>query len=166
MANRTYSTLFWQKTLLAAAGALMLLAVLNQPFTLLSFTSPQGLVSTALIAYAGFFAAKGIRELAGVFLQRSNYPWYLRPRAFIFLAIILFVITVLLRLLDGLVSKTFTLTSSSSCGTRILEFIAFVLFWTVLIKLPYQNTYTDSSRTKEHKQPQFTYFKRNTFKKI
>ena len=165
MSNGNINPVRQRNILLITAGIFMLLAILNQPTLLLFIISPGGMFSIILIAAAGFFAAKGIREFADVFLRKPGYPWYSRQGAFVFLAIIMPLINAFYTIFESLVFRTLRITHNSLYSTRIFEFMAFELLWIVILELPQQNNYTDNSNDQPSAKPRFTYFKRNTFYK-
>ncbi len=165
MSDGNINPIHRRKTLLIAAGIFMLLAILNQPALLLFITSPVGLIYIILIATAGFFAAKGIREFADVFLKKPGYPWYSRQGAFVFLAIIMPIINAIYTIFDGIAFSAFRTIHNYPCSTNIFMFIAFELLWIVILELPQQNNDRDNSNSQPSARPRFTYFKRNTFYK-
>ena len=121
---------------LTFAGILLLLAFLNSPAILTCLLTTKGLVATACIVGAGFFAAKGIREFAYVFLRGPGVPWYVKPGTFVFLFLILMGINIAANMASSFAFDAFQMAHIIPKRSLILEFMGMEFLWIVILDWP------------------------------
>ena len=137
MFRRNIDPIRRRNSLLMLAGIFMIIAVMNKPSILLFFTSPRGLISTALTAFAGLLTAIGINNLAQIFLHGRGEPWYARRGALFFLLIILLAISALLCFIEALILGPLEMGHLILSKGTIYQFMAMGILWIVILEWPH-----------------------------
>ena len=126
--------------LLQIAAISLGLAFITGPGTFFALGSLAGMVAAVLMAAGGYFAAKGIRELADLPLRSRYFPWYGRCGAIPFLIVMLTLVNGLFLIFDSVVTEHFPAARLSTQLSRLFVAIAMELFWIVLLDWPDQTT--------------------------
>ena len=136
MKRASIDPVFRRNALLFGSGIFLLIAFINKPWILLSFLTPRGLTSTALLAIAGLFAAICIHEIAQIFLRGPGEPWFARRGALVFLPVIILSINALFEMTDKFVHDIAGIGPFLTSKAVLYEFIGMELLWIVLLEWP------------------------------
>lgn len=134
MFRKTINPVKRRNSILIMAGVLLIIAIVNKPALLLFFISAQRFAGVALIAFAALLATLGIYNFVRKIFGRTSEPWYVKPRAMIFLVVVLIGINALLFLFDSLMSSIFGIGPFLSQRGYVYLFMAFELLWLVLFE--------------------------------
>jgi len=115
--------------LMVAGGFFLLVAGFVEPGLLSHLSNQAGTISMGFIVVCGFLAARGIRQLAAVFLGEKGSPWYTRPGVVIFLCIALPCLNPLFLKLDDFFLGTGLIQQVTTQQARTFLFMAFELLW-------------------------------------
>ena len=138
MRRASIDPVFRRNALLFGAGIFLLIAFINKPWILLSFLTPKGLTSTALLAFAGLFSAIGIHEIAQIILRGPGEPWYARRGALVFLPVVIILVNALFGMLDKFAHNVAGIGPILTSQAVLYEFIAMELLWIVLLEWPHR----------------------------
>ena len=123
--------------LLAMSGALLVLAIMLRPATLLFFLSLRELANLAILALVAFFAAISTTTCGELWLPTPGNPWYIRRGTMILLPAMLLGMTTLVAVFGDPAFCVFgTGPLMSQTGPR-LEFAALQIFWIVVLEWPH-----------------------------
>ena len=120
--------------LLFAAAVFLLIAGFIDPGILHHFACQAGVLNAAFIVICGFGAARGIRNLADVFLHGSARPWYNRAGLVVFLCIVLSCMNVLFTIIDNIFFDITTISQVTSLQAKIFIFMSMELLWITILE--------------------------------
>jgi len=129
-----------RNVVLLVAGVLVLGAIANKPSLVLFFLSARELFNMAVIVVTTLLLAIAINHCARVILTAPGEPWYARPGAFIFMALMLLLVNAAAVFC---MNNAFVAFGSgplfSQLATQFL-FNAMLLLWTTVLEWPsYEN---------------------------
>jgi hypothetical protein len=126
-------TIGWSNALLIMSAFFLLLAIPMGVDPGIAVGTPQGLIATGCVIVGGLFAAKGIREFAGILFDLDNKPWYGQRGGCIFLFVITTVINIIVPILLDSNPRLNLFAPVFTPAALFVACYATVLFWVAIL---------------------------------